>query len=82
MADASRHRGVTDKKVWKTDNKGKELYGGGRWHVACYRMRGVKFMHGRPPTLIPVLVTGIQPTRVCVAERLLSAQGLGLTGSL
>ena len=49
MADASRHRGVTDKKVWKTDNKGKELYGGGRWHVACYRMRGVKFMHGRPP---------------------------------
>jgi hypothetical protein len=29
-----------------------------------------------------VLVTGIQPTRVCVAERLFLAQGLGLAGSL
>ena len=58
MADASRHRGVTDKKVWKTDNKGRELYGGGRWHVACYRMRGVKFMHGRPP----------QPSFLCSSQ--------------
>jgi hypothetical protein len=33
-------------------------------------------------SLIPVLVTGIQSTRVCAAERLLSAQGLGLAGSL
>ncbi|CVI24079.1 exported hypothetical protein [Agrobacterium tumefaciens str. B6] len=32
--------------------------------------------------LIPVLVTGIQPARVCATERLLSAQGLGLAGSL
>lgn len=32
--------------------------------------------------LIPVLVTGIQPTRVRAAERLLSAQGLGLAGFL
>ncbi|CUX47691.1 CycL protein (modular protein) [Agrobacterium tumefaciens str. Kerr 14] len=40
-------------------------------------------VHARPPpTLIPVLVTGIQPTRVCVAKRLLSVQGLGLAGSL
>jgi hypothetical protein len=33
-------------------------------------------------TLIPVPVTGIQPMRVGAAEGLLSAQGLGLTGSL
>ncbi|CAH0163350.1 hypothetical protein SRABI05_00846 [Agrobacterium fabrum] len=31
-----------------------------------------------PLSLIPVLVTGIQPTRVGAAERLFSAQGLGL----
>ncbi len=31
-----------------------------------------------PTSLIPVLVTGIQPTRVCAAKRLLSAEGLGL----
>ena len=29
--------------------------------------------------LIPVLVTGIEPTRVYAARRVLSAQGLGLT---
>jgi hypothetical protein len=29
-----------------------------------------------------VLVTGIQPTRVCAARGLFSAQGLGLAGSL
>ncbi|CUX15707.1 hypothetical protein AGR4C_Cc160046 [Agrobacterium tumefaciens str. Kerr 14] len=33
-------------------------------------------------TLIPVPVTGIQPMRVGAAEGLLSAQGLGLAGSL
>jgi hypothetical protein len=33
-------------------------------------------------SLIPVLVTGIQPTRVCAAGRVLSAQRLGLAGSL
>jgi len=30
--------------------------------------------------LIPVLVTGIQSTRVCAAGRALPAQGLGLAG--
>ena len=32
--------------------------------------------------LIPVLVTGIQPTRVRAAGRVLSAQRLGLAGFL
>ena len=32
--------------------------------------------------LIPVLVTGIQSPRVCMAGRVLSAQKLGLAGSL
>ncbi|CUX09021.1 hypothetical protein AGR4C_Cc100113 [Agrobacterium tumefaciens str. Kerr 14] len=37
---------------------------------------------GTSVSLIPVLVTGIQPMRVCAAEGLPSAQGLGLAGSL
>jgi hypothetical protein len=36
----------------------------------------------RKSLLIPVPVTGIQSTRICAAERDVSAQGLGLAGFL
>ncbi|AHK04214.1 hypothetical protein X971_4370 [Agrobacterium tumefaciens LBA4213 (Ach5)] len=83
MAGASRHRRVTGKKVWKTDSKVEELYWGERSCAFLVRNTAGK-VHTRASlsTLIPVLVRGIRPTRVCVAEILIPAQGLGLAGSL
>jgi hypothetical protein len=45
-------------------------------------MGGILGASDQHTLLIPVLVTGIQPTQVCAAGRVLSAQGLGLTGFL
>lgn len=53
--------------------------------VGPFRPLANDFLGPYQPTpfpLIPVLVSGIQPTRVRAAERLLLAQGLGLAGSL
>ncbi|WP_425292424.1 hypothetical protein [Agrobacterium rosae] len=47
-----------------------------------YRISRVILLCDLSVLLIPVLVTGIQPSRVCAAKRLFSAQGLGLAGFL
>jgi hypothetical protein len=55
-------------------------------NASLYRQRNssVKVENGGLKThpLIPLLVTEIQPTRVCAAERPISTHGPGLEGAL